>query len=236
MKKSSVQLMVLLSLSVACFFSSPLAHAQVKDKDYSDETLIEPAKPTDPGVKNPKYMYETEEQAEYASEADRNRAKIVIIVNKANSGWHKQSVTVYREGEQLYHWLVSTGREIHEVRWTGRDGKKHHAVDNLTGNYDDDVQHIFTSTPTGRNFHPQKLEQLHHSNAWDADMPWAIFFSDGIALHSTPHTNNLGHRASGGCVRLHPKNAKTLYMLVSKYSHKDVLIIIENDNRRTKPE
>jgi len=69
-------------------------------------------------------------------------------------------------------------------------------------------------TPTGT-FHPYSLQPMHYSRKYDnAPMPHSIFFSGGYAIHATPHTGNLGHPASHGCVRLSPGNAATLYGIV----------------------
>lgn len=46
-------------------------------------------------------------------------------------------------------------------------------------------------------------------------MPHAVFFVGGVAIHASTHINQLGKRASGGCVRLAPENAKIFYDLVN---------------------
>lgn len=90
---------------------------------------------------------------------------------------------------------VSTGRELHEK--------------------------YFTSTPTGMfELDPDRFDRVHFSHRWnDAAMPWAMFLdytihghATGIALHSAAsHAFELGHRASGGCVRLPPEKAEELF-------------------------
>lgn len=49
------------------------------------------------------------------------------------------------------------------------------------------------------------------------NMPYAVFIADGYALHGTTPGNflKLGHRASHGCIRMHPDHAKKLYELVN---------------------
>src|SRR5688572_1242944 len=51
------------------------------------------------------------------------------------------------------------------------------------------------------------------------NMPYVVFIKDGYAIHGTTPGNflKLGHRASHGCVRLHPDNAKMVYELVNLY-------------------
>jgi hypothetical protein len=51
------------------------------------------------------------------------------------------------------------------------------------------------------------------------NMPYAVFISGGFAVHGTPTGNwrRLGSRASHGCIRIHPDNAKTFNRAVRKY-------------------
>ena len=51
----------------------------------------------------------------------------------------------------------------------------------------------------------------HHSREYDVDMPYALFFHQGYALHATRAIRRLGRPASHGCIRLHPRDAKTLF-------------------------
>lgn len=114
---------------------------------------------------------------------------VVIVVNKG-----QQNATVYQNGNAVSNFLVSTGREQWERAKTGR--------------------RYFTTTPTGW-FAPKRYVRRHWSVTWDALMEYAIFFNGGIALHATTpdHFKELGHRASGGCVRLHPSHAQWFWNL-----------------------
>lgn len=58
-------------------------------------------------------------------------------------------------------------------------------------------------------------DKNHWSRQYDCDMPWAIHYHGGHYIHATDKINELGKPASHGCVRLHPKNAKILFDLVS---------------------
>jgi hypothetical protein len=51
------------------------------------------------------------------------------------------------------------------------------------------------------------------------NMPYVIFIKGGYAIHGTTPGNflKLGHRASHGCLRLHPDNAKKVFDLVNLY-------------------
>jgi hypothetical protein len=71
-------------------------------------------------------------------------------------------------------------------------------------------------TPTGR-FIMQRMDADHFSDEYDqAPMPYAIFFSRGLAIHGTT-MGGLGRPASHGCVRLSVDHARDLYEWVEQY-------------------
>jgi hypothetical protein len=71
-------------------------------------------------------------------------------------------------------------------------------------------------TPTGR-FIMQRMDADHFSDEYDgAPMPYAIFFSRGLAIHGTTQPG-LGRPASHGCVRLSVDHARELYEWVEQY-------------------
>lgn len=83
-------------------------------------------------------------------------------------------------------------------------------------------------TPTGT-FKPTALVRYHRSTIYDGSpMPHSIFFLRGYAIHGSYEIKHLGRPASHGCVRLHPKNAATLYSLVQKYGLGNTVIEITN--------
>jgi len=71
-------------------------------------------------------------------------------------------------------------------------------------------------TPTG-SFIVQRLDADHLSDEYDqAPMPYAIFFSRGLAIHGT-YERGLGRPASHGCVRLSIDHARELFAWVEQY-------------------
>jgi lipoprotein-anchoring transpeptidase ErfK/SrfK len=125
---------------------------------------------------------------------------VLLYVSKAGNGPWAQHMFIFHRGDDgslVYekNIPVSTGRERHEK--------------------------YFTSTPAGIfELDPARFEPMHYSHTWhNAPMAWAMFLNYtlhnrqvGIALHSAgPHVADLGHRASGGCVRLPPDKASELY-------------------------
>jgi len=70
------------------------------------------------------------------------------------------------------------------------------------------------NTPNGV-YRPQRLERQWYSRKYDwSPMPHSIFFAGGYAIHGSYEISRLGRPASHGCIRLHPKNAATLFELV----------------------
>jgi lipoprotein-anchoring transpeptidase ErfK/SrfK len=83
-------------------------------------------------------------------------------------------------------------------------------------------------TPRGR-FRPTVMRRMHYSSRYNnSPMPHSIFFHRGYAIHGTDQVRHLGRRASHGCVRLHRRNARTLYHLVRRHGPGRTRIVIRN--------
>ena len=82
------------------------------------------------------------------------------------------------------------------------------------------------TTPSG-SYRPTRLERMWHSRKYDwSPMPHSIFFRGGYAIHGTYETKRLGRRASHGCIRLAPSNARRLFSLVSRHGRSATRIYI----------
>ncbi len=82
--------------------------------------------------------------------------------------------------------------------------------------------------PPAGTYRPQRLERKWFSRKFGmSPMPYSIFFHEGYAIHGTIYVSRLGHRASHGCVRLHPSNAATLFSLVNREGMGNTRIVIE---------
>ncbi len=147
---------------------------------------------------------------------------VFLYVSKAGEGPWSQHMFIFHRadnGSLVYekNIPVSTGRERHEK--------------------------YFTSTPTGIfELDPARFEPMHYSHTWHgAPMAWAMFLNYtlhgrqvGIALHSAgPHIADLGHRASGGCVRLPPDQASLLFHRFQSEERGMVPVWAFDENRRT---
>jgi lipoprotein-anchoring transpeptidase ErfK/SrfK len=110
-----------------------------------------------------------------------------------------QQMTVFIDGVEKYDWPVSTGMPGYV-------------------------------TPSGT-YTPGSMNKIWYSKQWDnAPMPNAIFFTKkGHAIHGTNEVRNLGKPASHGCVRLSPKNAKTLYDLVADTGLENTEVVLTGE-------
>jgi len=147
---------------------------------------------------------------------------VYLYVSKAADGpWAQHMFLFHKSADGTLAFeraiAVSTGRELHEK--------------------------YFTSTPTGIfELDPDRFDSVHYSHTWHgAAMPWAMFLNythggrlTGIALHSAEgHAFDLGHRASGGCVRLPPEDAQALFKRFEAEERGRVPVIAFDRSRAT---
>jgi lipoprotein-anchoring transpeptidase ErfK/SrfK len=141
--------------------------------------------------------------------------RLLLLVDKSPKGASPtaQTLTVYLDGRYFGQFTVSTGRERPELAASGRQ--------------------YFSRTPVG-DFRIQKMVKDYWSNTWKSPMPFSIFFIGGIAFHATipKYYDQLGSRASGGCVRMTLEDSETLWNLVNQMGPKNVLIRVINPSGR----
>ncbi len=161
------------------------AQGMIKESDFRKKIAIEKL-----------YRFVLKRSAQSKSmvdlEADRLKATVVLEINKAKQGTSSwaQKMRVYYKGDLIKELTVSTAKEI-----------KVKATNGTT---------YLASTPVGY-WRPQSIWKQYQSSTWvGAYMNFALFFTGGIAVHSTTpdHYAQLGTRDSGGCVRLHPTDAQ----------------------------
>jgi hypothetical protein len=109
------------------------------------------------------------------------QAEIIISVDKS-----AQRMTVNRDGQPLYNWPVSTGRNGYATP-SGSFKAFRMEADHHSDEWDDAPM-------------PYSI----------------FFTKIGHAIHGSYDTKNLGKPASHGCVRLSPSNAATLFDLVQR--------------------
>jgi hypothetical protein len=118
-----------------------------------------------------------------------NRHRLVIAINKSTKGPDAQTLTMYENGVEILKEKISTGRERQETAVSGK---------------------VYLSTTPLGYFRPTKMYTDYLSYTWNAQMPNAVFFIGGIAIHATSpsYYHQLGQRASGGCIRTRIETSK----------------------------
>ena len=152
--------------------------------------------------------------------------ELFLFVSKANAGARvAQRMYVFQKQGSgdlvlLHNWPVSTGREKVEVAPNGLNEP--------------------SFTPAGYyELDPNRMYVHHWSGQWKQPMPYAMFFNwqknglqTGLAIHGADGADIslLGTRASAGCVRLSPENARTLFSLI-KNDYKGLMPKFAYDKR-----
>ena len=138
---------------------------------------------------------------------------LFLYVSKATSDkgvWAQHMFVLAKQKDthqtfaQLYDWQVSTGREEPTPSPSGKI--------------------LATNTPQGVfQLDRDRFHEDYTSSQWQSPMPYAMFFdwriegrTSGLAIHGTDEAGakELGQRASHGCIRLSPENARTLFELI----------------------
>ncbi len=139
---------------------------------------------------------------------------LFLYVSKATDGPLAQHMYVFDKGANgdltlKYDWPVSTGRERVEFNAEGA--------------------RLPSFTPQGYyELDPDRIYRHYTSSQWHQPMPYAMFFNwvkegskTGLAIHAAtgPDIALLGQRASAGCIRLDPANARILFSLIRAHYH-----------------
>lgn len=209
----------LAAFSCPAISSPSSAYGEIKDGISEEEALELGMTPVEEvAVKKLESTLNAQESffnEEFNEEHDAQKAKVVIMVNKAPRNLHTdgQTMKVFLDGVFAYAFVVSTGSE---KKVTTRAGKSY-----------------ISTTPTGY-FRPRRLYRTYYSSLWGgASMHYSVFYmpGSGIALHATTpdHYDELGKRTSGGCVRLHPEDARTVQDLILETSKLKEEIFSLND-------
>jgi L,D-transpeptidase catalytic domain len=193
--------MAALALPLKAFSAQNNVAAQIEELD-----------PFDPNVEQYLEDYDQAYQAEFGESpwlpnfqvwgpsCYRASCPVWVQVNKST-----QTLNLYLDGQLANSWKVSTGI-------AGRD----------TPRFDKNPDgRVYTKYTSGK-FPGGDYKGL-------GNMPYAIFIRGGFALHGTPSGNwsKLGRRASHGCIRQHPDNARYLNQLVRQNGVNNVWITVQ---------
>lgn len=116
-----------------------------------------------------------------------------------------QTLSLYVNGELVDQWKTSTGAGGYE-----------------TPNFD--------RRPNGR-IYDRYTSKTYPGGDYEGfgNMPFAVFIEGGYAIHGTGKGNwkKLGKKASHGCIRIHPDNAKIFNGLVRQYGIANTWITVQ---------
>lgn len=117
----------------------------------------------------------------------------------------KQRLFLYLDGQLVDSFKVSTG---------------------LSGEFETPSFDVRPSGPVFRRYTSRKFPGGNYMGL--GNMPYAVFFSGGFAIHGTTQGNipRLGTRASHGCIRLHPDNARLFFELVQSVGLRNTWVTI----------
>ncbi len=125
---------------------------------------------------------------------------LFVYVNK-----DAQTLYLYNRGELIGEWDVSSGEGQYETP-------------------------DFDRRPNGRIYNAYTSKRFPGGNYQGlGNMPYAVFIEGGYAIHGTTVGNweKLGQKASHGCIRIHPDNAKFLNSLVRQYGISNTWILVD---------
>lgn len=127
-----------------------------------------------------------------------------------------QTVRIYQRGQLIRVAQISTGRGSFQKR-----GRKPHCEQPFESYHTYTEQGYYTF---------QDLKKEYKSKSYDADMPNAMFYhvGRGLALHEVSldaKIATLGAPASGGCTRMDPSTAATLFEAVQSTENSTIPVI-----------
>jgi lipoprotein-anchoring transpeptidase ErfK/SrfK len=153
-----------------------------------------------------KYNLEKLKQSRIPLDSNGNPAKQAQCKVWAKVSKKDQRLYLFIDGEPVDTFKVSSGDKQHE-----------------TPNFDTRVDGRMFKKYTSKKYPGGNYNGL-------GNMPYVVFIRGGYALHGTTLGNipKLGRKASHGCVRLHPNNAKIFFELVQNVGPENVWVTISN--------
>ncbi|HVK61912.1 MAG TPA: L,D-transpeptidase [Bdellovibrionales bacterium] len=203
-------------LSVVLLFSMGSASISSANNAVENENLpniLDEIDPFDPNIEEQLRQYDIEQEQATGMpswlpfetglepQCYRETCPVWALIDKS-----QQIMYLYRDGQLVNQWLVSTGKS-----------------GSSTPNYDRHPNGRIYDRYTSSKFPGGDYNGL-------GNMPYAVFISGGIAMHGTPQGNwsKLGTRASHGCIRMHPDNGFIFNRLVRSYGIANVWITVRD--------
>ena len=210
-------------------FTKQFEHIDGEEKEILDQVLEENKRIQKAEAEEMQRLEEIA-RAKCQSEEEQGKREESIFIQKLIEDNQRLEI-VLAEQEQLRLKRIEEAKKEKERRITAHIDLSQQRMKVFKGDSLIHTWRISTArkgyvTPVG-NYKPQFLERMHYSKRYHhSPMPYSIFFRGNFAIHGTNSIRRLGRRASHGCVRLHPKNAKKLYTLIRKYGKKNTYINI----------
>lgn len=204
------------ALALALGFS---AHADntVSAQDYNEPTWMDEFDPSSPDAEKILEAYDQYYEMETGESPSLNN-EFTDLVQQVSSGCYRfsckvfiyvkkstQTAALYVNGNLERTFKVSTARSPYRTK-----------------NWD--------SHPSNR-IYKRYSSSKYPGGDYNGlgNMPYAVFYYGGFALHGTPKGNwkRLGHPASHGCIRMHPDNAAYFNQLVRNSGRTQSWITVE---------
>lgn len=204
---------------------------QIKKAGNKDTAILNEYAFIDTTISNPKDTFTNEikkitkdeiKALRYNLKQLHDKDSILQVTNEKKNGriesrvWARinkddQRLYLYIDGKMVDTFKISTGSTRHETP-------------------------TFDMQPNGPIFQKYTSKKYPGGNYNGlGNMPYAIFIQGGYALHGTTRGNipRLGKKASHGCVRMHPDNAKVLNELVRKAGLENFWVTIEESPKES---
>lgn len=205
--------LLLIALAVLPVFALAVGKST---KALPTTNMIEELNPFDPNIEETLKEYDKMYEAETGLSPFTSDA---FSLNLFATGCYQMNCQVYaqivKETQKLYLYINGQMTAVWDVS-TGSPG---HETPLLNEHPNGRIYTKYTST---------KYPEGDYNGL--GNMPYAIFIRGGFAIHGTPKGNwkKLGQKASHGCIRIHPDNAKYLNELVRSVGIKNVWVSVQN--------
>lgn len=211
----------LIFISISCFLSI-FAEAQLQNSVASVSSISEESNAMDELDPFANNIQETLQQYDKVYESETGLPAFSSTLHFGdileNAGCVQLSCQIYaqvvKSEQKLYLYINGTLTATWAVS-TGIPGRE---TPLLNSHPDGRIYQHYTST---------KYPGGNYQNL--GNMPYAVFIQGGFAIHGTGTSNwpKLGHKASHGCIRIHPDNAKYFNGLVQTAGVENVWVSVQ---------
>ena len=169
---------------------------------WADNNAMDEINPFDPKIE------QTLEQMDLDYEASTGQAAILNLMKPFGPACYQIECTIFLDISKDTQRMNFYFNGVLQATWPVSTGAAGFATPDFDTNPNGRIYDSYTST---------KYPGGDYNGL--GNMPYAIFIDGGFAVHGTGESNwpKLGKRASHGCIRVHPENAKVINRLVRQY-------------------